>query len=121
MNHKLFVYGTLLSRESNWSHYLKNANFLGIDTIEGEFTMVSLEGFPGVIPTGKGKIKGEVYEVDENTYKGIEYLEGYHLDIESRFYDKMKVNTKYGKAEMYVLDKTYLVYPVIESGNWRER
>lgn len=121
MKNKIFVYGTLLSEEGNWRHYLKDSKLLGEDTIEGNFTMVSLGVFPGVIPEGEGTIKGEVYEVDENSYKSIEYLEGYHPDPKQAFYSKMKVNTKYGEAEMYILDKSYLDYPVIKSGNWRER
>ncbi|MFW6226090.1 MAG: gamma-glutamylcyclotransferase family protein [Nanoarchaeota archaeon] len=116
---KIFVYGTLLSGEGNWKYYLKDAKLLGEETLDGDFTMVSLGGFPGVIPTGKGVVKGEVYEVDDLTYQEIERLEGYHPDPKIAFYSKMKVDTKFGEAEMYILDEKSLDYPIIKTGDWK--
>jgi gamma-glutamylcyclotransferase (GGCT)/AIG2-like uncharacterized protein YtfP len=117
---KIFVYGTLLKGCINHSYFLKNSKLLGEDIIEGNFTMVSLGGFPGVVPIGKSKIYGEIYEITEDVAKAIDGLEGYHPDPNIAFYDKMKVNTKLGDADMYILDEKYLNYPIIESGNWRE-
>src|SRR5690606_16723824 len=119
MSKKIFVYGTLLSGEINWLHYLQYSKLLGQDTLKGNFTMVSLGGFPGVIPHGEGVVKGEVYEVDDLTYREIENLEGYHPDPTYSFYSKMPVETKYGSADMYVLSEKYLDNPVIENGDWK--
>lgn len=118
---KLFVYGTLLNGKSNWQWALNrpDVNFLGEQQITGKYTMVSLGAFPGVIPTGESTIHGEVYEVPDDVYRSIERLEGYNVDTNYRFYDKMEVETVYGKAEMYILDESYLQYKVIESGSWR--
>lgn len=120
---KLFVYGTLLSGKSNWQWALNrpDVNFLGEQQITGKYTMVSLGAFPGVIPTGESTIHGEVYEVPDDVYRSIERLEGYNVDTNYRFYDKMEIETVYGKAEMYILDESYLQYKVVESGSWRAR
>jgi len=113
---KLFVYGTLLEGFGNWQWALYGkAKLLGKTKISGNFTMVSLGGFPGVIPEGNTDIYGEVYEVNDQVYKDIEHLEDY-----PHFYDKMEVDTAHGKAEMYILPQKYLNYPKVESGNWKE-
>ncbi|MFW6225395.1 MAG: gamma-glutamylcyclotransferase family protein [bacterium] len=116
---KIFVYGTLLSGEGNWQYYLRDSKLLGEETLKGNFTMVSLGGFPGVIPSGEGVVKGEVYEVDDLTYRQIEMLEGYDENPKYTFYSKMKVNTKFGEADMYILDEKSLNYPIIETGDWK--
>lgn len=116
---KIFVYGSLKSNRGN-HHFLDNdeSYLLGSDTISGNFTMVSLGAFPGVIPVGEGNISGEVYEVSDSVYKRIERLEGYSSNPLNRFYDKMEVETVYGKADMYILDESYLNYKKVESGVW---
>lgn len=116
--YKLFVYGTLRKGEGN-HELLRDAEFLGEHTTEPKFTMVDMGAFPGVILDGKNSISGEVYEVNPHTYRRVEMLEGYHPDPKSTFYSKHIVDTEFGEAEMYVLDPSYLGYPVIESGKWR--
>lgn len=115
---KIFVYGTLKSGEGNWRGILKDkedVKFIGEDVIKGNFTMVSLGGFPGVIPHDEGNtnIHGQVFEVGENAFRNVEMLEGY-----PNFYNRMPVSTKYGRAEMYILGKDYLNYNKIENGIW---
>lgn len=112
---KLFVYGTLKSGHGNWNYYLNNnSKFLGKEVIKGKFTMVSLGGYPGVIPHNiENEIHGEVYEVSDEVYKGIERLEGY-----PHYYGRISVETTHGTAEMYILDERYLNHPIVKSGNW---
>jgi gamma-glutamylcyclotransferase (GGCT)/AIG2-like uncharacterized protein YtfP len=93
---------------------------MGEDTLPSKYTMVSLGGFPGVIPKGETSIKGEVYEVSKDVYKAVEYLEGYHPDPKITLYSKEKVDTKFGEADMYILNKNYLFYPKVETGNWKD-
>lgn len=115
---KLFVYGSLLSGLYNWSWALKHSNLLGKTTIEGNYTMVDLNNFPGVIidDSNYSIIHGEVYEVDDHTYNKIEALEGYPV-----FYNRVKIDMpNFGEVEMYVLPSRYLSYPIIESGNWKK-
>jgi gamma-glutamylcyclotransferase (GGCT)/AIG2-like uncharacterized protein YtfP len=76
----IFVYGTLMSGFGNHER-------LGVDQLEqvgtGEITgtMFHLGGFPGVIPQGDGRIKGEVYKLDEERVpmSSLDSLEGYQL------------------------------------------
>lgn len=118
----LFVYGTLLTGEGNHGCLLgeEHHELLGKDSIKGHYELVSLGGFPGLIPLSpeskEKEIFGEVYAVDNEAYKRVERLEGY-----PSFYDKLKVDTKFGEAEVYVLDEEYLRNEVIESGNWLNR
>ena len=116
---KILVYGTLLSNLGNWSWALnrEGATFLGDYKVEGNYSMVSLGGFPGVIPHDEGEttIISEVYEVTDAIYKSVERLEGYPT-----FYNKRVVKTPWGDADMYILDDSYLNQEKIESGDWKE-
>ena len=118
------VYGSLLKGLGNWHWHLNNPNsmLLGEHTINGGFVMVSLGGFPGLIPDEKSdsKIFVETYEVTEDVYKSIERLEGY-----PHFYDKRKVQTPFGESEVYVLGDNYyrehaLVPETDGIVNWRK-
>ncbi len=75
--HKLFVYGTLKMGHHN-HHNIENAQL--IDTAHlGDHDMISLGGFPGIIP-GKDVIEGELYEIDDDMLKDCDRLEGYRED-----------------------------------------
>ena len=120
MKKKVFVYGTLKSGHGNSKYFLENDESvcLGKCTIDGNFTMVNLGAFPGVIPTGNNTIHGEVWEVSEKVSKRLDRLEGYDPDPNQRYYDKMVVETAFGNAEIYILDESHLNYPKIETGEW---
>lgn len=125
MRVKIFVYGTLLKGFRNWNWFLNkpDVKFLGEDVITGKFTMVALYNFPGVVLNDNkpnNKIYGEVYEIDEQTLYNIDCLEGYDPDPKQTFYSKIIVPTKYGDAQMYVLNESYLQYPEIETGSWKD-
>ena len=103
MKYLVFVYGTLFYDERN--HYLLNTSqFIDEGYIEG-FYMYNLGTYPW-ITKGKGKVYGEVYEVDDETLSSLDYLEavGY-------LYDKITVNVvcnnqKYDAyAYEYILEK----------------
>lgn len=105
----VFVYGTLLSGESNHD-LLLNSRYLGEHKTEAEYTLFNYGPYPAVIIDGTISIHGEVYEVDEQTFKALDRLEGY-----PNFYDRKLITTPYGEAWMYCHTN------VIPSGNWRER
>lgn len=109
------VYGTL--RKGFGNHRLLNnehCTLLGTETTKPNFHMVSLGGFPGVIPDGKQSIVIEVYEVNsKDVEQRLDWLEGY-----PNFYQKMKIETQWGTANMYILNESYLSRTVIESGDW---
>jgi gamma-glutamylcyclotransferase (GGCT)/AIG2-like uncharacterized protein YtfP len=114
------VYGTLRKGFGNYERLLNNKHceFLGEQKTEPRFTMVSLGGFPGVIPGGEQEIVIEVFQVNNPAVEErLDMLEGY-----PDFYQKMEVQTNWGTANMYILDETYKRRcPVVESGDWKNR
>ena len=64
--------------------------------------MVSLGGFPGVKfnENASGRIIGEVYDVDTETLKRLDMLEGYDPKRkEMNMYSRVKVTVKGGDSE----------------------
>jgi len=112
---KVFVYGTLKSGHGN-NYALKDAEFLGRCFIEGEYTLVDLSWYPGLVKVGAegSKVFGEVYRIDESTLNSLDAIEG-HPD----FYCREKVNTPWKKAWTYFLPDEYIEeHDVVEDGCW---
>lgn len=109
------VYGSL--KKGFYNHGLiKPYKYLGTDRIVG-FDMYNLGAFPGIKP-GEGSISIEVYDVDnQEGLDALDRLEGY-----PQLYDKQIVDTKYGKAIIYVynmeLNPNYDL--LVETGIWEE-
>lgn len=58
----LFAYGTLM-RGLPFHHLIDGrAEFVAFGTISG--TLVDLGGYPGALPDGRGRIRGEVYRLE---------------------------------------------------------
>lgn len=124
MNKKITVYGSLLEGLGNWNYFLNNeeSTKLGEHILEGGFKMISMGGFPGLIPddTVNNKIFVETYEVSEHVFKSVEHLEGY-----PGFYGRTKIDTPFGESEVYTLsDNKYNdnFVPKDENGiiNWKK-
>lgn len=86
---KIFVYGTLKSHHSNFS-LIKGGIFCGEGTLssKNKMRMVSLGSFPALIPSGKDdsqNIVGEIWKIDDPTFKKVDFLEGY-----PSFYNRSK-------------------------------
>jgi gamma-glutamylcyclotransferase (GGCT)/AIG2-like uncharacterized protein YtfP len=72
---KIAVYGTLKTGFGNWSHILMN-NSRRLSNIKiPKLKMVSLGGFPGVVP-GDREIEMEVFEISIPTLNRVDRLEG---------------------------------------------
>lgn len=85
------VYGTL--RKGKPLHgYLRDSKFLGEDWIEGYDLYVDV--LPYAVK-GKGRLKVEVYEVDEETFERINRMEV------NAGYKPVEVNTKFGRAILW--------------------
>lgn len=112
---KVFVYGSLLSGLHN-HRVIESGELLGEHNTQPKYTMLSLGGFPGIIKGGHTSIKGEVYEVNERTFKGLDNLEGYPT-----FYSREVIPTPYGDAWVYILNHThhYGSEQIVEDGDWR--
>ena len=120
MTELIFVYGTLLTGEGNWSHYLKPA--IGTpDKIDAKLKMVSFGGFPGVVKTSKDfpPIIGELFEVDDETLLRVDGLEGH-----PNWYVREQYETVSGKLSwIYIYPKEQLLSGIstIESSSWLDR
>lgn len=113
------VYGTLRQGFGNYKRLLdnKDCTYLGTQRTSADFKMVSLGGFPGVIPGGDQEVTIEVFQVNNpQIEKSLDYLEGY-----PRFYQKMTIKTNWGKADMYILsEEEYGHLTIVKSGDWSD-
>lgn len=98
---RVFVYGTLkrgnsirgLDRFGPANTFISEAR-----TYESVFDLYSLGPFPAVTEEGEYHIQGEVWEVDKETFKHLDAIEGY-----PDFYNRRRVNTTAGEAWMYFI------------------
>ena len=113
----LFVYGSLLRGERNHS-LLAGARFLRETATSTGFALVDLGDYPGMVKAARGAVAGELYEVDGETLRALDELEG-HPRL-------------YWRTEIVLVDRTpaqaYLLPPErargragIPSGDWRRR
>ena len=112
------VYGSLRSGMGNHQYYLSDSVYKGTFTTEPEYTLHSLSFYPGLKLNGNTSIVMEVYEVDEETLKNLNRLEGYYPGEKSTFYDRIEINTPWGKAFTYIYVNELSKDSIVESGDW---
>jgi len=113
--HKVFVYGTLISGEAN-AHWAGNARRQKAWTT-GTIYDTGCR-FPAFVKRGRTHIKGEVLTVDDDGFKSMDRLEGY-----PRLYrrEQIQVHLVGGGnvlAWVYIMNNLRKDAPVIESGDW---
>ncbi len=78
----IITYGTLRQGGTNHNYYLReeldknkkpNSKFLGEGKIKG-FDLYDLGSYPAIIE-GEGEVVAEIYEISEEMFKGIDYME----------------------------------------------
>lgn len=111
------VYGSL--RKNNGNHrIIENAELKGTFTTLPIYSLYHLGGFPGLKENGKTAIVMEVYSVNEEEARRVDGLEGYSPNRPATFYDKINIDTPWGKAGVYTyvghIDESRL----IETGDW---
>lgn len=116
--HLVSVYGSLRSGMSNYQYYLSNSEYKGTFTTEPEYTLHSLSHYPGLKLNGNTSVVMEVYEVDEKTLETLNRLEGYRPGEKSSFYDRIEINTPWGKAFTYIYVNELSKDSIVESGDW---
>lgn len=114
------VYGSL--RRGLGNHRLlenSGVNEIGEFVTEPKYTLFSLGGFPGIHENGTTAVKMEVYEVDDDTFKRLDRLEGYDPDNEEySMYLRRIINTPFGDAYYYVYNGS--ARGSIEHGDWKK-
>ena len=114
------VYGSLRSGMGNHHYYLSNSNYKGTFPTEPEYTLHSLSAYPGLKQNRNHSVVMEVYEVDEDTLKNLNRLEGYRPGETSTFYDRIEIDTPWGKAYTYIYVNKLSKDSIVESGDWCE-
>ena len=114
----LAVYGSLKSQDGGYfnSWRLRGSKYLGDIKTEAEYTMVDLGGYPAILPNGETAVHCEVYKVNRYDFIDIGRMEM------SAGYKIKAIDTKYGKACLYVFDYPEEVrYATkVVDGNWKE-
>ncbi len=116
----IFVYGTLMSGFGN-NALLKNSRLVEAATTEDNLVLLA-NSIPYLLDEeGKSYVRGEIYEVNENSLKKIDQLEG-HPDWYSR--KIISVVTDLGdkmEAWVYFMPRSKAGNAtVVESGDYRE-
>ncbi|AQQ54923.1 gamma-glutamylcyclotransferase family protein [Planococcus lenghuensis] len=116
----LFVYGTL-KQGGKYHHYLKNAKRVLPDAMAKGTLYDTNLGYPAMTLEGKGKVRGEVYEVPEQLWPHIDELEdctGSSDDLYKKV--TIEVQSESGRQAVitYVAKDERLLHKQINSGNW---
>lgn len=113
MEHRVFVYGTLLRGEVN-HRLLCGARCLGEHRTEPRFTLLVLGAYPGLIPGGDTAVRGEVYAVDAAGLRRLDRLEDC-----PRLYDRRLIPTAHGSAWVYLYRGPRADRLRLAQGDWR--
>jgi len=105
---------------SNHQYHLSSSVYKGTFTTEPEYTLHSLSYYPGLKLNGNHSVVMEVYEVDEKTLETLDRLEGYRPGEKASFYDRIEINTPWGKAFTYIYVNELSKDSIVESGDWVE-
>jgi len=115
--HRVFVYGTLLTGERN-AHWARGARRYPAWT-RGTLYDTGM-GFPALTREGATRIPGELLVVDDEGFASMDTLEGY-----PRLYrrEEIDVFTDHGRgrAWVYIMNSLPRSATVIECGDWRNR
>jgi gamma-glutamylaminecyclotransferase len=121
MRHRLFVYGTLLSGQSNHGE-LAGASFCGPAATCAEYALLDLGSWPALRRGGQTSVRGEVYLVDDMKLAALDRFEG-HPDLFERATIALAGG---GAAEAYLvpargLPVEYGSFRVLRGGDCRKR
>jgi gamma-glutamylcyclotransferase (GGCT)/AIG2-like uncharacterized protein YtfP len=100
MVNNVFVYGTLKSQNTvRGLHMFPGARLIcETRTADPFFDMADLGCFPAAKPGGTSYLRGELWEVDDETLAYLDEIEGY-----PDFYRRQIIETDDGAAWMYYL------------------
>ncbi len=112
MKSLVFVYGTLKRGQRNHG-FVQAGEFVGNHQTEAVFSMYEFDDYPAVTEFGKDSIGGELYRVNRAQFRKLDELEWY-----PRFYQRIKIETRFGLAWMYVVKPDLCIDKRQCAGNW---
>ncbi len=97
---KVFVYGTLKTGGAiRGLDGQPGAELVGdAVTTDSKYSLFDLGSFPAVGIKGNNKIKGEVWEVEDNVLAALDRIEGY-----PDFYDRKQISSSKGNTWIYYI------------------
>jgi gamma-glutamylaminecyclotransferase len=112
----IFVYGTLRPGQPN-HRLLGRSEWLGTFRTTPRFTLADLGAFPAMIDGGDTSVIGDLFAVDRETLRALDYLEGH-----PRFYRRQAIPLENGQmAQAYLLPADQATgRPRIAGGDWVE-
>lgn len=119
----LAVYGSLKQGFHNHGH-LKRAKLLGEFVTPPIYTMYDYGGFPAATLNGNTPLMCEIYEVnDQKSIDSINMLEGFYGNVGDprNFYDITTVETPFGEANMYYMNRSIKGRDTIDDGVWKHK
>lgn len=114
------VYDDLRQEGDSYKIFMSEANYLGTYYTEPEYELYSLsKKYPGLKQGGSTSILLEIFEVNKETLKNIDYYEGCNdLDAYMNIYNKIEIDTPFGPCIIYEYNRVIVNKPRIESGDW---
>lgn len=95
---RVFVYGSLRKGMYNYDIYLKNQSvYCGNGYIQGSLMTITGVIYPAFLQEGQDLVLGELYDVDEQTFKRLDELESY--------YGEHCQDNEYNRVCLDILDK----------------
>jgi gamma-glutamylcyclotransferase (GGCT)/AIG2-like uncharacterized protein YtfP len=120
--YRVFVYGSLLKGMGNHP-LLKDSKCIGTTISPEGFDMIDLGYFPGVLQNDEsiGKVIGEVYEVDDDTLRRLDCLEGFDSNNpHNGMYNRITIETELGNAYIYTYNNRHgRISDFVPNGDWR--
>lgn len=107
--HRVFVYGTL-KRGGYFHDALEHSTFVGTGSTVDLFGLYDLGPYPCAVRKSISTLKGEVYEVDRDTFALLDRIESYP-ELYTRA--KVRVSGSFGKvtAWIYLLNEVHARLP----------
>ncbi len=119
----VFVYGTLRRFQSN-SHLLDDAKVVASQCWTGGLLYDSSYGYPVMIQSDKGKVYGELYQINKEQLKMVDALEDYKGPGQDNLYERMQQpvfsDTGTRMAFVYVFSNNMKIgsLSLIRGGDW---
>ncbi len=103
MSKLCFFYGTLKTGHYNHEHFKHGSKFLHHDVVEGFSLVQANRSYPHAIVDEEGVVHGEVHEVDERTFYGID-----NMELGAGYFQQAITTVGGVECTMYVADSDYL-------------